>query len=189
MSSTGDARVLRLNIAGQPVEWLGWQEAVSLYARDLVVWSLGGDIKTAVGGRSRLTGKITQLPVPAIVACAGERIAPMRSNPPLTNRGLFQRDNNQCMYCAQKYYGSDLTRDHVVPVSRGGEDKWENVVASCRRCNQRKAAFLLSEIDMPLVALPFRPNPYEYMALINSHRIRPDQMEYLEPQFHRYRCA
>lgn len=189
MTSSIDARVLRLNIAGQPIEWLGWQETVSLYARGLVIWSLGGDIKTAVGGRSRITGKVSLQAVPAIVACTGERVAPMRSCPPLTNRGLFLRDNNQCMYCAQRLSGGELTRDHVVPISRGGADRWENVVASCRRCNQKKAAFLLSEIDMPLVALPFRPNPYEYMALINSHRIRPDQMEYLEPQFQRYRCA
>ena len=183
-----EARVMRLNMAGQPIEWLHWQDVVCLYARDLVAWHLGGEVRKVNGGCSRITGRVTRFSVPSIIACDGERLAPMRTNPPLTNKGLFQRDNYQCLYCGHTFAPAELTRDHVHPVSRGGADKWENVVASCKRCNQRKAAWLLSEIDMPLLALPFRPNPYEYMALINSRRIRPDQMAYLAPQFHQYHC-
>ena len=44
-------RILRLNVAGQPVEWLTWQDAVCLYARELVVWSLGEPILEIRGGR------------------------------------------------------------------------------------------------------------------------------------------
>jgi hypothetical protein len=36
---------------------------------------------------------------------------------------------------------------------------------------------------MELLALPFCPNTAEYLALINSERIRGDQMEFLRPQF------
>ena len=181
-----DARILRLNLAGQPLEWLHWREVVSLYARDLVVWSLGGEVRRVCGGRSRFTGLNTRLSLPAIVACGGEKLAPIRSRPPLTNRGLLLRDGCRCLYCGRIGLPPLLTRDHVHPVSRGGEDKWENVVACCARCNQRKAAWLLSEIDMPLLALPYCPNPYEYMALINSHRIREDQVAYLAPQFQQF---
>ena len=184
-----DARILRLNLAGQPLEWLSWQEAACLYARELVVWTLGGVVKKAHGGYSRATGNRSSIELPAIVACDGERLAPVRNSPPLTNRALFFRDNCQCLYCGQFFPLSSLSRDHVIPSSRGGKNKWENVVAACKRCNQHKGDHLLSEISMDLLALPYKPNPYEYLALINSTRIRGDQMEYLRPKFSRYEGA
>jgi len=181
-----EARILRLNLAGQPIEWLNWRQGVCLYARDLVSWTLGGVVRQVRGGKSKVTGRNTVIKLPAIMACGGERLTPIRLNPPLTNPALFQRDNCQCLYCGEYFSSESLSRDHVHPTSRGGEDKWENVVAACKRCNQRKGNHLLSEINMSLLALPYRPNPYEYLALINSHRIRGDQIEYLQPQFHRY---
>ncbi len=178
-----EARILRLNLAGQPLEWVHWQTAVCLYARDLVVWSLGGVVRQVHGGRSRLTGLRSMIELPAIIACGGGRLAPVRRVPPLTNAALFARDNYQCLYCGDYFGTHSLSRDHVHPVSRGGKDRWENVVAACKRCNQRKSNHLLDEIGMELLALPFRPNTAEYLALINSTRIRGDQMEYLRPQF------
>jgi len=176
-------------MAGQPIEWLHWKEAVCLHARGVVAWTLGGTVKKVFGGRSRISCERTCIELSSIIACDGERLAPVRTNPPLTNPALFYRDNCQCMYCGNYFSFDELSRDHVHPSSRGGEDKWENVVAACRRCNQRKGNALLSEIDMELIALPYRPNPYEYLALINSTRIRGDQMEYLRPQFSNYTGA
>lgn len=178
-----EARILRLNLAGQPIEWIGWQEAVCLYARDLVTWSLGGVVKRVVGGESRLTGMTSGIHLPSILACAGGRLAPLRTRPPLTNRALFRRDDYRCMYCGKSFSFMQLSRDHVQPTSRGGADKWENVVTACKRCNQHKSNCLLDEIQMSLIALPYRPNNAEYLALVNSDRIRGDQMEYLRPQF------
>ena len=183
---TVEARILRLNLAGQPIEWLHWKEAVCLYARDLVVWTLGGVVKQVCGGRSRITGMQSLIELPAILACDGERMAKIRTNPPLTNTALFFRDNCQCMYCGYFFSTSQLSRDHVIPKSRGGADRWQNVVAACKRCNQRKGNHLLDEINMELIALPYKPNPSEYLALINSDRIRGDQMDYLRPQFNHY---
>jgi len=181
-----EPRILRLNIAGQPIEWVNWKETACLFSRGLIVWTLGGTVKRARGGFSRISGERTVIELPSIIACDGERLAPMRLNPPLTNEALFYRDNCQCMYCGEYFDFEHLSRDHVHPSSRGGLDKWENVVAACKRCNQRKGDKLLSEINMELMALPYRPNPAEYLALINNARIRGDQMEYLRPQFSRY---
>ncbi len=177
------AKILRLNVAGQPIEWLNWEEAVCLYARELVSWSLGGVIKEIRGGVSRLTGKRSKMVLPSIIACHGEEFARPRTSYPLSNQALFARDGCVCMYCAQQFPTAELSRDHILPVSRGGEDKWENVVAACRRCNQYKSNHLLEEIGMELVALPYRPNNAEYLALINSRRILGDQMEFLRSQF------
>ena len=177
-------KILRLNLAGQPIEWISWQNAVCLYARDLVAWSLGDIIRKVTGGYSRVSGTRSMIELPSILACGGDRMARPRSIFPLNNEALFARDNHLCMYCAEPAPGGEsLTRDHIVPLSRKGQDRWENVVAACRRCNQRKANYLLEEINLQLVALPYRPNNAEYLALINSRRIRGDQMEFLSGQF------
>jgi 5-methylcytosine-specific restriction endonuclease McrA len=178
-------KILRLNAAGQPIEWIEWQEAVCLYARELVLWSLGDVVQRVTGGISRLSGKRSQVSLPSIIACGGEHLARPRMNYPLSNPALFARDAHTCMYCAKKFPANLLTRDHIVPISRGGKDRWANVVAACRRCNQHKANFMLEEINMELVALPYRPNNAEYLALINSRRILGDQMDFLRAQFSR----
>ena len=46
-------RVLRLNVAGQPMDWVSWQEAVCLYARGIVVWTVGEPLLHIRGGHSR----------------------------------------------------------------------------------------------------------------------------------------
>jgi len=176
-------RILRLNLAGQPIEWINWQEAVCLYSRELVMWSLGEVIQTVRGGYSRLSGEQSIIELPGIIACGGEHLARPRSNYPLTNDALFARDAYMCMYCSKQFAVDMLTRDHIVPISRGGDDRWENVVAACRRCNQHKANHLLEETDLELLALPYRPNNAEYLALVNNRRILGDQMEFLRSQF------
>lgn len=175
--------ILRLNQAGHPIEWLDWREAVCLYARNLVIWSLGDLVQRVSGGFNRVTGRRSVVELQSIIACGGRRLARQRGSCPLNNPALFARDNNLCLYCACAFPVSELTRDHVQPVSRGGRDRWENVVTACRRCNQHKANHLPEEIGMQLVALPFRPNHAEYLALINSNRILGDQMAFLSSQF------
>lgn len=176
-------RILRLNKAGQPIDWLHWQEAVCLHSRDLILWTLGETIFRIRGGYNRDRGERTIVELPSIIACGGDKLGRPRVKPPLTNRALFERDNYQCLYCGSFFEPYLLTRDHIVPTSRGGRDVWENVVAACRRCNQHKGNRLLEEVNMELLALPYRPNPAEYLALVNSQRILPDQADFLSKQF------
>ncbi len=175
--------ILRLNQAGQPLEWLNWQDTVGLYSRNLVCWSLGETIYRIRGGWNRLSGHRSLIELPSIVACHGARFEQPRINPPLTNRTLFERDGYQCLYCGKIFNYSTLTRDHILPRSRGGRDVWKNLVAACRRCNQYKGNRTLEETGMELIALPYRPNPAEYLALVNSRRILADQADFLSKQF------
>lgn len=179
------AKILRLNLAGQPIEWLDWQAAVCLYARELVSWTLGDVVQKVRGGHCRATGLRSVVELPSIIACGGDQLARPRSDYPLNNPALFARDGHLCLYCGRSFAAAELTRDHIVPTSRGGTDKWENVVAACRRCNQHKANSLLEETNLELIALPYAPNNAEYLALINSRRILGDQMEFLRGQFSR----
>lgn len=178
-------RVLRLNVSGQPVEWVSWQDAVCLYAREMVVWTMGEPILHVRGGHSRFDGSQSSLDVHSIIACQGRVVHTERVAPPLTNRALFGRDRNLCLYCGKPFADAALTRDHVVPRSRGGSDRWDNVVAACRRCNHRKGDRLTHECHMDLLALPYVPNFAEYLALINGGRILGDQMDFLRRSFSR----
>jgi 5-methylcytosine-specific restriction endonuclease McrA len=102
--------------------------------------------------------------------------------PPLCNRTLFKRDDHRCLYCGNQASRHQLTRDHVLPASRGGTNKWENVVAACKRCNWQKDNKTPEEAGMPLLAVPFRPNPFEWHFLAKD-RVLTDQMEYLSKRF------
>jgi len=79
----------------------------------------------------------------------------------------------------------NLSRDHIVPTSRGGKDVWTNCVSACRRCNNRKGNSLLEETNLELLAVPFAPNRYEFFYLSNKD-VLADQMEFLKPRFSRY---
>jgi 5-methylcytosine-specific restriction endonuclease McrA len=176
-------RILRINTGGFPIEWLSWQEAVCLHARELVSWTYGEEVMAVHGGRSRLTGERTVVHLNSIMACKGKVFTTRRREPPLTNRALFRRDQNICLFCGIRFDDSQLSRDHVIPLSRGGGDVWTNVVTACKRCNAHKGSALPNECHMELLALPYLPNHAEYLALSHSGRILGDQMAFLRRQF------
>jgi 5-methylcytosine-specific restriction endonuclease McrA len=86
------------------------------------------------------------------------------------------------MYCGGEHREIELTRDHVIPLSKGGKDRWSNVVTACRQCNTRKGNRTPEIANMPLLAVPYVPNWAEFLALSNR-RILMDQMEFLKTQF------
>ena len=147
-------------------------------SRERVVWEAGKERFVIHGGTCAATGNTSQLNIGSIIAVGDRSRRFERGVPLLTNRTLFQRDHNLCLYCSDQYPVSQLTRDHVVPVSRGGECVWENCVTACKHCNQRKDDRTPEEADMKLVAVPYTPNLAEYLILSNR-RILADQMEFL----------
>lgn len=72
-------------------------------------------------------------------------------------RNIFARDANRCQYCGRRFPTSELSLDHVVPRSRGGETSWENIVCSCVKCNVKKGGRTPQEANMQLVRPPVRP--------------------------------
>ena len=172
--------ILRLDVAGQPRGWITVHEAISAYAKGDVLYGIGASLPPYFGGVQRLTGERSRIEMQPIVAIQG-RIT-RRFSPPLCNRTLFRRDDHRCLYCGGQFTRADLTRDHVLPTSRGGNDRWENVVAACKRCNWQKDNRTPEEANMPLLAVPFRPNPFEWHFLAKD-RVLADQMDYLSQQF------
>lgn len=72
-------------------------------------------------------------------------------------RNIFARDANRCQYCGRRFPTSELSLDHVIPRSRGGETSWENIVCSCVKCNVKKGGRTPHEASMQLVKPPVRP--------------------------------
>ena len=177
-----NAKILRLNKAGTPIAWLSWQESATLLAREQVIWSLGEVILTVHGGINK-AGVRSQLQLSSIIACDG-KVEERRFVPNLTNSLLFARDQCVCMYCGQQFHSYELSRDHIIPTSKGGKDIWTNCVTACRRCNNRKGNKTLEQAGMELLAVPFAPNRYEFFYLSNRH-VLADQMEFLQPRFSR----
>jgi 5-methylcytosine-specific restriction endonuclease McrA len=80
-------------------------------------------------------------------------IKPAR-HPAFTRFNVFLRDRFTCQYCSAR---DDLTFDHLVPRSRGGQTTWENVVTACAPCNLRKGGKLVHEVRMEPFKRPLRP--------------------------------
>lgn len=172
-------RVLALDAGGRILDWISCCDAACLYARGAVAWTLGEPCITLRGGMNRLTGRQSLLEIHPIIAGAGHVRAGMYDPAPaLTNAALFARDRMLCLYCGQHFPRGELTRDHVLPLSRGGRDIWANVVTACWTCNVRKASRTPQEAGMPLLAVPYRPSWVEHLILSNRN-ILADQMEFL----------
>lgn len=178
----GRVRLLALDAHGRALDWMSWQEATCLYVRGAVAWTLGRPCLAVRGGISRMTGSRSVVELHPIVAARGNaRARALDPTPTLTNSALFARDQHLCMYCGETYARQQLTRDHVQPVSRGGADTWENVVAACFACNSRKGGRNPAQARMPLLAVPYRPSWIEHLILSNRN-ILADQMAFLSSQ-------
>lgn len=78
--------------------------------------------------------------------------------PAFTRFNVFLRDRFSCQYCGTR---EDLTFDHVLPRSLGGQTRWDNVVAACSTCNLAKANKLPKACGMYPTQRPYRPTVYE----------------------------
>jgi 5-methylcytosine-specific restriction endonuclease McrA len=175
-------RLLSLDAHGRALDWMHWQDAACLYARGAVAWTLGDPCLQVHGGLCRATGRQSLIELHPIVAARGHaRAHALDPTPSLTNVALFARDGHLCLYCGRTFPRSQLTRDHVLPLSKGGRDLWENVVAACFPCNSRKGNRTPQQAGMPLLAIPYRPSWIEHLILSNRH-ILADQMAFLKNQ-------
>lgn len=176
---------MSLDAHGRVLDWINWQDATCLYARGAVAWTLGDPCMRVHGGTSRLTGQQSFIELHPIVAARGQaRAQALSPTPTLTNVALFARDAHLCLYCGREFSRQHLTRDHVIPVSKGGRDTWENVVSACFHCNSRKSNRTPQQAGMPLLAVPYRPSWIEHLILSNRH-ILADQMAFLKAQLPR----
>jgi len=144
-----------------PLSLWGWQDTVKAVCLDRV--NIVSEYDRAVHSPS------FEMRLPSVVSLKSY-IKPAR-HPAFTRFNLFLRDRFVCQYCGAN---NDLTFDHLVPRSRGGQTTWENVVAACSPCNLRKGGKMPDEARMWPSQLPFRPTVFQLHH--NGRRFPPNYL-------------
>jgi len=103
--------------------------------------------------------------VPSVIRLIRYIIIPQK-NVHLNRKNIILRDKHTCQYCGKEYKSEDLTVDHVVPRAIGGPTAWDNVVACCKRCNNRKADRPPRESGMKLIKKPEMPKRIVYLHIV-----------------------
>ncbi len=153
-----------LNIAVSPGSWPALVlnadfRPLSYYP--LSIWSWQDTIKAVFLDRVNIVALYDhavhspsmEMKLPSVVALKSY-VRPLRQ-PAFTRFNVFLRDRFSCQYCGSR---EDLTFDHVVPRSKGGETTWENVVAACSSCNLEKGGQSPDESGMFPHQMPFQPS-------------------------------
>jgi 5-methylcytosine-specific restriction endonuclease McrA len=134
-----------------------------------------------VDGSRRFRSERRVVPCPSVIRLVRFVHVPQRFRRQVTNTFLFARDDYSCMYCgrhrSQLRGRQFLTRDHILPASRGGTNAWTNVVTSCSPCNNKKGDRLPDEAGMSLLTEPREPN---YVHLVWAvRRVTEIQAKYV----------
>lgn len=120
-------------------------------------------------------------PRPAVIRLTRYVHVPRRFRRQVTNTFLFARDDYQCQYCGRRSSElkprESLTRDHLIPMSRGGTNEWSNVVTACSSCNTRKANRMPAEIGMHPLHAPVEPHFVHLSWAVR--RLTPIQAQYI----------
>lgn len=140
-------RALVLNQDSRPISVCSIQRAFVLVFRNKV------EMVSSFNGHKFHTVD-QEFHIPAVVRLHDYVNVPYRSVE-LSRVNIFKRDGNACQYCGST---KDLSIDHVMPRSRGGNSNWKNLVTACKPCNAKKGDYTPEEADMPLQMEPFRPS-------------------------------
>ncbi len=93
------------------------------------------------------------LKMPSVIRLLEYRRIPHQTRA-LSRKNILMRDRYTCQYCHKTLNSNELTLDHVIPRSRAGESSWENLVACCNPCNNRKGSRTPEEAGMKLSKAP-----------------------------------
>jgi 5-methylcytosine-specific restriction endonuclease McrA len=147
-------RCLALNASFEPLTMVPVRRALRLVidGKAEIVESEGAAVRS-----ERLA-----LPRPAVIRLVKFVHVPRRFRRQVTNTFLFARDNYRCQFCGRSQHElrhrECLTRDHLVPLSRGGTNAWTNVLTACSSCNTRKGNSLPEEAGMHPLTSPHEPH-------------------------------
>jgi 5-methylcytosine-specific restriction endonuclease McrA len=111
----------------------------------------------------------TEIQVPRVIRLLDYEKIP-KQTVKFNRRNIFARDNNQCQFCGRKFSTSELSLDHVIPRSQGGQTTWENIVCACLECNVRKGGRTPKQAHMSLIRKPEKPKRSPLLNLKLTHR-------------------
>jgi 5-methylcytosine-specific restriction endonuclease McrA len=167
-------RCLALNASYEPLTMVPVRRALRL------VIDGKAEIVESDGGRLVRSATVA-VPRPAVIRLVRFVHVPRRFRRQVTNTFLFARDDYRCQYCgragSQLRHRECLTRDHLVPLSRGGTNAWTNVVTACSACNTRKGNHLPGECGMQPLRPPAEPHFVHLTWAVR--RLTPVQARYI----------
>jgi 5-methylcytosine-specific restriction endonuclease McrA len=166
--------VLVLNSSLQPLSVIPERRLIVLLSKHKVTF-VDETIRTLI--EDSIRRRHLELERPVIVQLlANVRVPRVALQPTRTN--ILLRDDETCQYCGKR--SRDLTLDHILPRSRGGQSTWENLVACCKHCNGKKGSRLLKEANMHLIRQP-RALTQEYAGffLLRYPKLREAYEEFL----------
>ena len=138
-------RVLVLNASYEPIN-------ICTERRAVVMIFKGVARMEEHNGHLLHSAKLT-MHAPSVIRLAEYRHIPHERRS-LSRKNILLRDQFTCQYCGKVFQPSDLTLDHIVPRSRGGNSTWENLVACCKRCNHKKGSHTPEDAGMTLLKKP-----------------------------------
>jgi len=166
---------LALNASFEPLTMVPMRRALRL------VLDGKAEIIEADAGRFVHSERLT-MPRPAVIRLVRFIHVPRRFRRQVTNTFLFARDRYRCQYCgrtaAELRPRESLTRDHLIPMSRGGTNDWTNVVTACSPCNTRKGNRMPEEIGMHPLSAPVEPHFVHLSWAVR--RLTPTQSKYIK---------
>ena len=148
--------VLKLDSAFKPIEIIPWEEAFLLTWLNKA-WAVEYTDKWVSSAKQKFQ-------IPSVIVLF-KYIDQKFFTLPCTRKNILVRDENRCQYCAKVFRDVELTIDHVIPKSKGGKSRWDNVVTACKPCNQQKRDFLLEKSPVSLIRRPSRPS---YRSIIKK---------------------
>jgi len=143
------AGALILNSGYEPVRIVSWKKAIVLWFQEKV------DVLEF--HNEKVHSPADSFALPSVIRLK-QYIRPYFTlKVRLSRQNIFIRDRHSCQYCGLVVAEKKLTIDHVIPLSRGGQHSWSNVVAACSPCNNKKGSMLLEHTNMKLRKPPKRP--------------------------------
>lgn len=167
-----DGQVLVLNRNYEPLNLCSWKRAI-------VLVYLGKAVPLEHDSRTLRSASMS-VRLPAVVRLA-EQIRRPLPEVKLSRSSVLARDEHTCQYCGRQ--SKHLTLDHVIPRHLGGKHVWENVVACCIECNNRKGNRTPREVGLTLLRTPQRPRFIPYLSFSTFRRALQNATwrPYLEP--------
>lgn len=159
-----ESKVLVLNSSCLPINICSWRRALILLLK-------GKADGVEDSGKKINSGRFT---LPLVIRLKGYVPVPY-SGVVYARKNVFLRDNYTCQYCGRT---TNLTIDHVIPRSKGGEDIWENVVTCCVRCNNKKADRTPEQEGMKLTGIPYKPPSNLYLQITRRSSVPKSWFNY-----------
>ena len=144
-------RSLLLNATYEPLRVITWKKAIILLVK--------GKVEVVSSHVRVIRGVSISLELPSVLRLLSHvRVARQFHQVPFSRANIYLRDKYRCQYCGQQRSASELTFDHVIPVSQGGRKDWDNIVTCCVNCNRKKGGKTPQQAGLTLLRRPRRPS-------------------------------